>query len=822
MDKFKLNILIIALMMNVAAMAQTTVKGTLLDSLSRAPETGAVVQFLKTGQESPVAYSVTDSTGRFERTVSGQGDYILLLQNMGRKTVSRGFKLEGQSELDFGEILVQDDAEALEGASVRAMKTLVKLDVNKLTYKVEADPDSKTGTVLDMLRKVPMVTVDGQDNITVNGSSNFKVYVDGKPNQMLSSNPSQILKVMPASSVKDIEVITNPGAKYDAEGAGGVLNLVTGMAAGASNAVSDGVYGSVNLGVTTKGENGSLFLSAKKGKFTVGINSAVGEQKLGGITYSSKQENLSGGPTMSTESELKQRSPFAFADINASYELTSRDLVSGSFGLTGFYQTATGMSTITVGDGGAAGFSYSNGSDTKYRTRSMNGSLDYQHTSEAVPGRALTVSYRYSGSPLDVESINTFSGMPGYGGFLQDDRKSVGDDNSNENTFQLDYTTPIGQGHSLSSGLKYISRHNSADDKLYLQDAGAWAYNREGSMLYDHFNSIGAAYSEYTGTFGKVTAVAGLRYEYTWQRVEYGEDYGHDFNTSFGDLVPNASLQYNISAMQNIGITYNRRIQRPGITYLNPYVDRSSSTSISYGNSDLTSVKVDNLSLVYNFYNPKWVVSLTGRYSHSGSGISSYSFFRDDILNTTYGNIVTENNTGLTAFVNWTAGPKTRVYTNSSFGYSHFASDELDQTNAGWNWNVMLGLQQTLPADILLSANIIEGGRTWNLQGWSGGFGMAVFGLSKGFFADKLKVNAQVMSNLNKGGMKIESFSQGKDYRLENVVEVPIRQVGIGLTYTFGKQGFQVKKTRKSITNDDVINNTNGQAPGTGAGQINM
>ena len=574
--------------------------------------------------------------------------------------------------------------------------------------------------------------------------------------------------------------------------------------------------------MTTKGENGSLFLSAKKGKFTVGINSAVGEQKLGGITYSSKQENLSGGPTMSTESELKQRSPFAFADINASYELTSRDLVSGSFGLTGFYQTATGMSTITVGDGGAAGFSYSNGSDTKYRTRSMNGSLDYQHTSEAVPGRALTVSYRYSGSPLDVESINTFSGMPGYGGFLHDDRKSVGDDNSNENTFQLDYTTPIGQGHSLSSGLKYISRHNSADDKLYLQDAGAWAYNREGSMLYDHFNSIGAAYSEYTGTFGKVTAVAGLRYEYTWQRVEYGEDYGHDFNTSFGDLVPNASLQYNISAMQNIGITYNRRIQRPGITYLNPYVDRSSSTSISYGNSDLTSVRVDNLSLVYNFYNPKWVVSLTGRYSHSGSGISSYSFFRDDILNTTYGNIVTENNTGLTAFVNWTAGPKTRVYTNSSFGYSHFASDELDQTNAGWNWNVMLGLQQTLPADILLSANIIEGGRTWNLQGWSGGFGMAVFGLSKGFFADKLKVNAQVMSNLNKGGMKIESFSQGKDYRLENVVEVPIRQVGIGLTYTFGKQGFQVKKTRKSITNDDVINNTNGQAPGTGAGQINM
>ena len=803
---------ILALAMSASLYAQTNVKGTVLDSLSRQPEVGAVVQFIKNGQDRPSAYSVTDSLGKFERTVGGNGEYVLLLQNMGRKSVSKGFKVDGHGELDLGEILLQEDAQAINSASVQAMKTLVKLDVNKLTYKVEADPDSKTGSLLDMLRKVPMVTVDGQDNITVNGSSSFKVYVDGKPNQMLSSNPSQILKVMPASAVKDIEVITNPGAKYDAEGAGGILNLITGTTTGTSSAVADGAYGSVNVGVTTRGENGGVYLTAKKGKLTVGVNAAGGYQKINGLTYDSTQKNLGNGDFQNTEMVQNQKSPFVFADLNASYEVSPRDLLSGSFGMTGFYQSAAGNSTITMG--GVAPYSYVNDQEMKYRTSGINGSLDYQHTSAEVAGRALTLSYRYSGSPLKTEFTGRFSDMP----FPLPDRMSEGDDNSQENTFQLDYTTPVGAGQSLSSGLKYIARHNSADDKLYFDEGNSWIHNAEGSMLYDHFNDIGALYSEYTGAFGKFSLVAGLRYEYTWQKVRYGKGFGQDFKTGFGDIVPSASLQYNIAATRNIGLTYNRRIQRPGITYLNPYVNRSSPTVVSYGNSDLTSARSDIISFVFNSFNPKWIVSLTGRYSHTGSGISDYSFYDDEgILNTTYGNIVVEDNTGITAFVNWTAGPKTRIYTNSSVGYSMFSSDELGQKNHGWNWNVMAGLQQTLPADMLLSANLMAGGKTWTLQGWNKGFTMGVIGLSKGFLANKLRITGQFISNFEKGGMTIESFARGGNFETRSKVTVPIRQVGLNLTYTFGKQGFQVKKTRKSITNDDVINNTNGQAPGTRA-----
>ena len=160
-----------------------------------------------------------------------------------------------------------------------------------------------------------------------------------------------------------------------------------------------------------------------------------------------------------------------------------------------------------------------------------------------------------------------------------------------------------------------------------------------------------------------------------------------------------------------------------------------------------------------------------------------------------------------------------------------FSSDALGLSNKGWTWSSVVGLQQTLPADILLSANLMTGGRTWTLEGWDSSFNLIVLGVSKGFLDDKLKVNLQAVSNLNRGGLKIESFAHGKDYENRTAVIVPICQFGIGLTWNFGKQGFQVKKTRKSIVNDDVINSSNGQAPGgstpvtgqsSGAGRVSM
>lgn len=177
----------------------------------------------------------------------------------------------------------------LASVTVVASKPLVKMETDKMTYNVQQDADAKASTVLDMLRKVPMVTVDGQDNITVNGSSSFKVYVDGKPNPMFSANPSQIFKAMPATMVKNIEVITNPGAKYDAEGTGGVLNIVLNKQAvngAGGNDFSNGYNGNISAAAGNQTQRISAFISGQQGKLTYSANGMYNHQRMDGTTIS--------------------------------------------------------------------------------------------------------------------------------------------------------------------------------------------------------------------------------------------------------------------------------------------------------------------------------------------------------------------------------------------------------------------------------------------------------------------------------------------------------------------------------------------------------
>lgn len=174
----------------------------------------------------------------------------------------------------MGKILIAEATEMLKGVEVVAQKPLVKAEIDKVTYSIEDDPDSKTNTTLEMLRKVPLVTVDGEDKIQVNGSSKFKVHVNGKPNNMMSNNPTEVLRSMPANSIKSIEVITEPGAKYDAEGVAGILNIIT-VGAG-----MEGYTVTLNGGASNMRVYGGGYGTVQSGKFTVTGNYSYNYQDL--------------------------------------------------------------------------------------------------------------------------------------------------------------------------------------------------------------------------------------------------------------------------------------------------------------------------------------------------------------------------------------------------------------------------------------------------------------------------------------------------------------------------------------------------------------
>lgn len=805
---------IISMAVSAAAQESTTVKGTVLSGTvlqaeTREPEYMAAIQFFKASDpDKMIAYTVTDENGTFEHSLPSKGSYLLYYTNIGKKDLWIEFSLDGEDSYEFGEILVEDDVEALKGAMVVDQKTLVKMDVDKMTYKVADDVDAQTSTVLDMLRKVPMVSVDGQDNITVNGSSSFKIYVDGKPNQMLSSNPSQILKYMPASSVKDIEVVTNPGVRYDAEGAGGVINIISNTdVTGASGVSSDGQYGSVGLNVSNRGEGANIMYNVQKGKFSAGVTANIMNQSMDGTESDMEriQNTAQGDIVTTTHSESSMDAPMRMVNLSANYEFDDHNIVSVSGGLMSFSSTMDGFTSTQIAMP-AGTFGYDGTSYTKSSNNSINASADYQHTWADNPEKNFLVSYQFSSAPGVNNTLNTFDGV--MAGMNLTDRKADGKNNSLSHSFQMDFITPIAQGQTFSTGVKFIYRNNSSDQTNYVWDGSQFVYTANGSLNYDYYNRIGALYTEYSGNFGKVGVKGGLRYEYTWQNVTYASGQGTDFNVSYGNLVPAASIQYKLGMAQNIGLSYNMRISRPGISYLNPYVDTTDPTQLTYGNTDLTTENSHNFSLVYNLYTSKLMVNATLRYTLSPDGISQYSFYdAGNILNTTYGNIVKNNTVGLNGYVMYTPWKQTRIMLNGSLNYTDLVSDVLGQSNSGFSHTIMLGLQQTLPLDLRLSANLISAGSRVTLQGSSNGMSMLNLGLSRSFLDNKLSVSLNGMMTKDGLKMKNETTTAGEGFTSKSSMTIPMGQIQASITYSFGNsRAASSRKARRVDVEDSQLN----------------
>lgn len=821
MKKFLLTISSLILSLSAFAQGESLVRGYVLDPDTGEGEIGAILQFYDSVHDKAIAFTTAAADGSFSQRLSGKGEFRVVVSNLGRKDLERIFTLAPGSTVDLGRLVMETDAQQLDAAAVTAQKVLVKMDVDKMTYNVAEDNDAKASTVLDMLRKVPMVTVDGQDNITVNGSSSFLVTVDGKPNQMLSQNASTAFKMMPASAVESIEVITNPGVKYDAEGVGGVLNLTTARASGGGSAIADGQYGSFRVQAGNRDQGLGGMLTMQRGKFSFSVNANAGYMTQNG----QEMESVTRGDAFAnkTTSLSDMHAPMFMGDASLSYELDSLNLFTASAGGMMFRAKQSGPGEVFWNAPGLNGWQslYTGEFSTRSPFTNFHADFDWQRSFAGHPGRMLTLSYRFNGSPATVSSENTYS--PGTDpSVMPASRKMDGKTVSNDHTLQADFTAPLGEkAGTLSTGGKFTFRRNTSDQDISLMPYPAtdWTYDEAASTNYHYYNRIAAAYAEWSGTYGKWGLKAGGRYEHTWQNITWKQGAGQDFSTNYGSLVPTASLQYNLGMMQNIGLSYNMRISRPGITYLNPYIDQTLPTHWTYGNPDIEVEKSHNLSLVYNFYSPVFMMNATLRHSRTGNGISEYTFTEDDILKTTYGNILKQHSTGLNLFANVNLGKKTRVYTNAGFDYVDMRNAEMGYASYHWNWNVFAGAQETLFWDLQLSEGIFAKSKDYNLQGWTSGFAGTYASLTKTFLDDRLSVSLQGFTHLTGGRkVKFEIYSAGDGYESTTTVRVPVRQLTLSLSWTFGKAGVSVKKAARSIESDDILEKSSSTGMGSGSG----
>ena len=421
------------------------------------------------------------------------------------------------------------DSLDLQSVEIVAQKPVVRMTTDKMTYNVQQDADAKTMTLLDMLRKVPMVTVDGQDNVTVKGSSNFKVYVDGKPNQMFQSNFSQVAKSMPASVVKSIDVITSPGAKYDAEGTSGVLDIKMIRQSGQPNGDCDNCYnGNVEFALGNKGERANAYIGGQKKKLTYSAMGMFVWQGFDHIKVNTArvQQTAIGESRQTSDMEFDQKHPFSMGNFTLGYAIDTLSTINVSAGILGG-NTSQGIYPRNTFSGGpyGTGFSYIYHSDQHNSFMGFNTSADYQRWLNADHTSSLTLSYLFDYNPGHNRMRTIYNHVADVMGLTLSDLYSNSHTWGSSHTGQADLTLDLGKGQTLETGAKFISRRNKSDSRLYNVVDGIDVLNADASVLYRNLQSIVAGYAQYKLTKEKYNARLGLRYEHTFESVKYAEHY---------------------------------------------------------------------------------------------------------------------------------------------------------------------------------------------------------------------------------------------------------------------------------------------------------
>ncbi|MEZ7684072.1 TonB-dependent receptor domain-containing protein [Prevotella histicola] len=689
--------------------------------------------------------------------------------------------------------------QTLDEVVVAQRRKLIKNDIDKLTYDVQHDKTAQTKTTLEILKKIPLVTVDGQENIRVQGSTSFKVYKNGHPDPSLSGqNLKDILKAIPASTIKRIEVITDPGAKYDAEGTTAILNIVM-MSSSKLQGVSGNVnskidsYGSVRLGT---------YLTTKVGKLTTTVNYNYANQNKK-QTENYREEAYNYVKTGEQKREYGTNSTAAtihFGNISASYEIDSLNLMTASANFFGYKADANTQNTNERWDKNSLLiYKFDNNMTTPgYSDLNLGGRFDYQHKTH-LDGEVLTLSYMLAATRPQTTFRQTYSNMVNfpvsYTSYDQNTRERF-----TEHTFQIDYVRPFGKHHKIESGTKYILRNNNSTSLMDYQGT-----TPDMESKFKHKAQVAAAYLSYILTAGKWAARAGLRYEFTRMKASYPDGSNADYHANLNDWVPSASLQYKISDGQTLKFSYNTSINRPGIGYLNPAII-STPTAVSFGNANLGSSRNQKLQLVYMLVASKLTLQLSPYYSFTNNGIGRilYEQNRKDV--STFQNILKSKIFGISSYTEWTPFTGTSFTLNASMRYARITLPTPSTKNSGCGGGIYFNWEQKLPWDLTLTTSIggEYGNRIYNPYAIEGRWFYYNFTLTRLFFKDKLTVSLSANSPFSKDKATTYNIVRGDYTGYERSVMYP-RYFNIGFSWSFGKLKASVKRAARSIENDDLV-----------------
>ncbi|MCX2451064.1 outer membrane beta-barrel family protein [Pedobacter sp. PLR] len=802
----KLILLFFGLVLTIGANAQFPMGGgtakkmvtgritaVILDSVTKKPIDYATVSLIKNKDNKSVNGAVTDERGRLTLSNISPEDYKLSIGFMGYKTKIITVKTTpGKPDLNVGTIYLSPTASNLKEVEISGQAALIENKVDKIVYNAEQDITNAGGDATDVMRKVPMLSVDVNGNLQMRGSA-VRVLINGKPSGTMANSVADALKMIPAEQIKSVEVITSPSAKYDAEGSGGIVNIIT------KKKSAEGTSGSVNTSVGTRSNNGAFNLNAKTGRLSLtgslGVNHAYPQNSL---VRSFNKSVLSDGSlsTVSQDGYSKWSRVGYNGSVGVDYDFNNYHNISSNVKINRFSNGGPGSSNVLTN-----GFPSVNIRDMDMGFNNLDWNIDYRKTSKKE-GEEFSVSAQLTTgrNTSDYSNRTIFSEpffpTPGGPGVMLPDLINDGSNTgkNNEYTLQSDYVYPISKTTTLETGIKGISRNIISNYGESLQD-------------FDYDQKVASAYGVLGFKLGKkITAKAGLRGEYTDINAMSGHKDKYD--KDYMNLFPSAVLSQALKGGSSIKLSYNKRIQRPSLFYLNPFENKSDQYNVMRGNPELDPEITQNMELGYSTFIKGSVINASVFYRTTKDVIESAILpipgteADGQRFLTTYLNIGRSQSYGMNVFASYNPKPKWTLMTNLGLN-TYEVNNQASNVNTGTfvNYTAFFRSAYALPGGWNTELWGVVNSPRRTFQGKTDAMYFYGGALKKEIMKKKASIGLNVLNPFSRD-LVINTVNKGSNYEQTTNIHYPLRSFGVNFSYNFGKLKFTQPK--KGVKNDDV------------------
>ena len=717
------------------------VTGKVVDVGTKQPIDFANVSVLKAGTDdsSPITGAITDEKGDFAIELAN-GNYVLVVSFMGYIEQKKEFTVAGKA-VNMGRIALREDSKMLQDVEVVGQGSSMRFELDKKVFTVDQNIASAGASVTDVLENIPSVDVDQEGNISLRNSEDVEIWINGKPAGLNSENRGQVLQQMPAGTIEKIELITNPSAKFSPEGTSGIINLVMKKDRGA------GYYGSVQAGLNYALASPWTTPPGGNVGFNINFNSGPvdGYFNVGYRYHTSNGGSKTDRYNLSDEGSEKLDSALITSHLTQDGQQTHRG--GGMFARGGLnFRLAEGHTIGVSGFGMVSDPKVFKGSNHNLRTYQLtlpDGTVQREYTREQNgtnyhPGGNVTLDYTFK---MDEHQLMV-SGT--YNNFSWNQLTDYTQQENAKTTYQDQSSVSQDQGIEIKADYEWKPTPQSRLEAGYdysrtwgTNAADAHNLNADGSIineLYPYFSEVNASlqnhalYITYGNRFwDKLSLQVGLRGEYYMRHLEstYKDGtgaiqdayaaYPNKKDTAYFQLFPSAYISYDFGHGHELQLNYTRRVRRPWGHQINPRMDFSDSTNISYGNVDLLPSYSNNLELNYLKTWERHTLSAGVFWKYNERAIQNYKYMEKDatdpnktVMKNTYFNIGSRQELGIELVAkNRLFGELLQLTTSANFYWNNIAAVNKTITHQGVEIPVNLAGQNIFAGSVRVNAQFL-------------------------------------------------------------------------------------------------------------------